>query len=410
MRLYYHKTRIDAKTTYDAIELSLYVSMERVMLMESFLSDIIQSHQQDIDDNSELSEFRRKEKIKKYEQVGRETPNYLYREIKKTELRYWILEDTANKQWLIYDSANEQTKLLPFGEYVTFILNGFLVMQKDHIHYEKYCSALEKAGMSMQDYDDTAKHVSEYADELQKLSDILSGYVQCTKNFSKNQLESYIYQIWIRYRYCFQDKIWGEYISERNRTTCDYRVSNNPVRVNKAVDLAHRNADEINQMLHHIVSKYKFIYHDYMSVTWKGETISGRTYVTDSMDYIFSLDLLHILKSDVDSPRKCPRCNQLFFSNNYKARYCPDCKECSKKIRAENRKNNPCRYLHKQITDLLNNYRDGSEAFREESNYYWAIIQGKEPKTIPINFDSSITTEKDYYDWLIKQKELAKIH
>ena len=378
--------------------------------MENFLSEIIQTHQRDIDDYIELEKFRKKEEIEKYKQKGIKIPRYLYRETKKTKLQYWILEDTSNMQWLIYNSANDQTKLLPFGEYVTFILNGFLVMQKEHIHYEKYCSALKRIGLSMQDYNDTAKRVSEYTDELQKLSDILSKYVQITKNFDKDQLQAYIYQTWVTYRYCFQDKIWGEYISEKNRSSYDYQTFSNFEQIDEDINLAHRNADEINQMLHHVTSKWKFIYHDYMSGTWEGAIISGQTYVADSLDYIFSLDLLHILKGDANTPRKCPRCSQIFFSNNYKARYCPDCKERSKEIRAENRKKNPYRYLHKQITDLLNNYGDGSEDFREESNYYWDIVQGKKPKSRPLNTDSSITTKEAYYNWLKKQKELAKQH
>ena len=65
--------------------------------------------------------------------------------------------------------------------------------------------------------------------------------------------------------------------------------------------------------------------------------------------------------------------------------------------------------MHKQITDILNNYGgDGSENFRIESNYYWAIVQGNTPKQIPVSYNPNITTRGDYFKWLQEQKIKAK--
>ena len=65
--------------------------------------------------------------------------------------------------------------------------------------------------------------------------------------------------------------------------------------------------------------------------------------------------------------------------------------------------------MHKQITDILNNYsEEGSENFRIESNYYWAIVRGNTPKQIPVSYDPRIITKEDYFKWLQEQKIKAK--
>ena len=141
--------------------------------------------------------------------------------------------------------------------------------------------------------------------------------------------------------------------------------------------------------------------HDFITFAAdNGSIISGESYVTDRIDNIFSRDLLHILQCDTPMIRECAHCKQLYFSNNNKSRYCDTCKQHQNDIRQQKRKNNPCRYLHKQITDILNNNYDGSEEFRKESNYYWSVVQGKTPSKTSNAYDKHITTERAYLKWL----------
>ena len=104
----------------------------------------------------------------------------------------------------------------------------------------------------------------------------------------------------------------------------------------------------------------------------------------------------------------CPECGCMFATTHGNQKHCPSCKEI---IRQKKRKENVPRYIHKKITDFLNTYGDtehASEIFREESNYYWAIIQEKKPKTPKKNwYLDDIKTNADYQKWL--ENEYARL-
>lgn len=105
----------------------------------------------------------------------------------------------------------------------------------------------------------------------------------------------------------------------------------------------------------------------------------------------------------------CPECGCMFVTTHGNQKHCP---ACNLIIRQKKRKQNKARYLHKKITDYINNYRSGeienaSELFRSESNYYWAIVQGKKPEKVK-GYSTKIKTEADYMAWLEKKYEELK--
>lgn len=356
-----------------------------------WFDNIIQECQGKVDDLCDLYDLRQEKWCKQSSKHYKEP-----HKAKRGKLRFLVVEDCSNKQWFIYDSADTNVPYMkvPFGDYAVMLLNG--------LHGKKYYGKLLYDKRYLDSLSDEAISMLDY------LSIILTHLKRYEKTLDQNSLTTTIFKIWSTFRYCVHEP-WGYYVELSNSTAEDYVNFDND-EIEKLLLLDREEAKDGLRTLHKIISERLFVYYDRIVFNDNDKVIFGNTYAAFSPEYIFSLDLLHILNGDVPSLRRCPRCKMLYFSNNYKAKYCPDCKQDSKKIRAENRKNNPCRYLHKQITDLLNNYGDGSEDFREESNYYWSIVQGKPPKSKPINFDSTITTEKAYYDWLIKQKELAKQH
>lgn len=115
-------------------------------------------------------------------------------------------------------------------------------------------------------------------------------------------------------------------------------------------------------------------------------------------------ELLQLCKKRIISYKKentrfCPICRKEFMLMHGNQKYCPN---CILTIRNNKRHKNKERYLHKVITDYINNRRNyTSEQFREESNYYWDIVCGKTPKTErKENYLDYIQTKDDYMEWL----------
>lgn len=133
--------------------------------------------------------------------------------------------------------------------------------------------------------------------------------------------------------------------------------------------------------------------------------------------FLFSEDLWLLLFSEsTPKIRRCSNCDQLYFSNNFKAKYCPACKSIMGKIRYQNRKQHTARALHTKILNLLylkyggscpeksaGMTSDISNAFLAESNYYWDIVNGRNPQPNP-DYNADIQTETDYIRWLESKK------
>lgn len=106
----------------------------------------------------------------------------------------------------------------------------------------------------------------------------------------------------------------------------------------------------------------------------------------------------------------CQNCGHTFFSTNVNATYCTLCKKNMGKIRHQARKKNVERKLHQEILSMLYTLDDTKElsnAFLNESNYYWDIVSGKDVKKNPA-YKKRIKTKEDYMKWLQEQKKAYK--
>lgn len=140
-------------------------------------------------------------------------------------------------------------------------------------------------------------------------------------------------------------------------------------------------------------------------------------YLLPSVIYMFSEDLWQLLFfENTPKIRTCANCDRLYFSNNFKAKYCPDCKGNYGKIRYKHRKENSTRALHNSILNQLylkyggsspaksaGMTSDISNAFLAESNYYWDVVNGRNPQPNP-DYNADIQTETDYIRWLESKK------
>lgn len=364
------------------------------------LDKIIYSHQNDIYDMEELSDFRHEKWKAEAIAAGRIYPKHYDEKHKTITLRYLVVENNKKKQWAIYDSETEKIRLITFGYPTLNLLNGFLTCSPNYPYQEISKQSYLNAGVSKEDYDIWATTNKRCADEFTKLSYTLSMFATYKARHTQEETAVYAYEIWRLYRYCYQTKLWQHFINLHNASEKDF-TDTDENDITEEIEECHEAADEMESDIHKLIQQNVFIHHDFITFAADNDSIiSGESYVTDSIENIFSRDLLHILQCDTPMIRECAHCKQLYFSNNNKSRYCDTCKQYQNDIRQQKRKNNPCRYLHKQITDILNNNYDGSEEFRKESNYYWSVVQGKASSKTSNIYDKHITTEKAYLKWL----------
>lgn len=154
-----------------------------------------------------------------------------------------------------------------------------------------------------------------------------------------------------------------------------------------------------------------FRYMGYENVKFTNDTESFcRVYDVSNLLHLVAEDMLRfMLHQTTHNFEFCPECGCMFVTTHGNQKHCP---ACNLIIRQKKRKQNKARYLHKKITDYINNYRSGedenaSEIFRNESNYYWDICQGKNPEKVK-EYSANIKTEADYMKWLEKKYEEIK--
>lgn len=131
---------------------------------------------------------------------------------------------------------------------------------------------------------------------------------------------------------------------------------------------------------------------------------------------IFILDFWEFLFNPAcqnKSIRFCKHCGSMFIDSNNKAKYCEVCRqpEIMAKIRYANRKSNKARKLHQEVLTLAYGFakkpNNDSNAFLNESNYYWDIVQGKKPEKVK-GYSNRIKTEEQYISWLERKREHFK--
>lgn len=113
---------------------------------------------------------------------------------------------------------------------------------------------------------------------------------------------------------------------------------------------------------------------------------------------------------EIENTVFCQNCRHGFFSTNTNATYCEFCKKNMGKIRYQARKKNVERKLHQEILSMLyrlDDTKESSNAFLNESNYYWDIVSGKGVEKNPA-YKKRIKTKEDYMKWLQEQKKAYK--
>lgn len=370
---------------------------------------------------SAMINFEKHNKINEYDKIILNWKNDKNLE----PMRYVCIEDTKDKCWMVYDSKTGLHRKVPFGFYTEWVFNYYVISDKESLHHNK---ALETAKKNNIEFDEeTYNKYYEFTKnamlELQNIFSNLPHWYDLArkeqlidgngKNISINELQTILINQWKMFRFACFPKCWSEYVSlvfpnkeEILRLSKIITPENENIEdiANEMIESNYEQWEEANETINKIVQKSFVCYYDYVNfINENGISTSGRCFIVFDEIYLFYWDLYHILVSRLAKmPHICPRCNQLFFSNNNKARYCKECKSESNVIRNENRMKS-VRYIHKKIYDKLNNSKfhsnDEIEMFLAESNYYWDIIKNKKIKKNPL-FVAKIETEDDYKKWL----------
>ena len=339
-----------------------------------------------------MLDFKKPDKINEYDKIISEWSNG-----GSGQMKYLAVEDIKKKCWIVYDFETALYKEVPFGDYTEGVINSYVLTDKNSVHYKKIIDALKKDGISFNEkemniFAENSKYViSElhrtlsnisYWESLIKKNELVSS---TGHHLSRLDFEKILLDEWKKYRFACFPKIWLDLVS--------LMVDNDP------------EYEELNLSVNKIVNSTLIRFCDYISFVDKEENFrNGKCFVIPEEEFLYYWDLYHVLVSNqTETPRICPRCQALFFSNNNKSLYCHRCKKESNLIRSENRKKSD-RYLHKKIYDKLNNSKfytnEEKEAFLAESNYYWDVVCGKQCVGSQKHYDNKIKTKEDYSDWL----------
>ena len=291
----------------------------------------------------------------------------ILKDSKKPYINYIIIESEKDKYYIVIDSTSNLNSndynifTIPFGDIALTYLNDFMKESKDSKNRE---NPLEE----MQILLDRSNHVKNLMDIIKNRD----NYMKASNNPAATQCA--LVREWKMYRYILYED-W-------KKVECEEEDS-----------------------LHLFLNDRNIIYYDTVYFgygTWQ----FGKCWFVHAYPDIFPLDLQHILVDRaVAVPRFCPRCGLMFYSNNNKSKYCPECKKQSAAIRKENIKKNPERYLHKRVWDKIHAHqdkydRDFLNAFMNESNYYYYTIIGKPTDIKRLNSYQNIDTIEKYREWL----------
>lgn len=163
----------------------------------------------------------------------------------------------------------------------------------------------------------------------------------------------------------------------------------------------------------HVSTTHEFPYFGVQDISLPDEKIPCEKYKFSHLAYMLAEDFLMLLYSNAKNKLKMCSCGYIYIvtPNHKNRKTCPCCRQS--KLTSQADKNKPdCnpRTLHKNILDYIRNVLKGNpEDFRLESNYYWDVIQGRNPATPKgKSYSDNITTEAMYLDWLKEQHEKQK--
>lgn len=327
----------------------------------------------------------------------------------KCKTRFLIVEDLKNKKWVVYNGVTGMYRELDFGAYVTFTINEFINYSPDAMHHASLFNDIQSGCITKED----ATRI--YNSGKKAMKNLLGTFAELPdwkKWADPEQLKKIMLQQWKFFRYASYGKMWSGYAETATETLDDliksFAVKYPKIEKEEIEEIYESNkeaAQEFFETMHEVVKKNFVIYYDEITFIDKdNKDRIGRAFLVDDEIRMFAWDLYHILVSGVtETPHICPRCENLYYSNNNKSKYCDSCKSNYSDIRKEYRKKNQARYIHKRINDKLHSKRYSEEVldkFMVESNYYWDIVKQKEPKTKPESWYLDINTEEEYKRWL----------
>lgn len=209
--------------------------------------------------------------------------------------------------------------------------------------------------------------------------------------------------------------IWHRQINSScyDKNSEDYNSDNEYLRITDESIAEHEaNNQEIispDFVMNNFVAGFRYTGYEAVKFT-DGTDYFCRTYDVANLLHLVAEDMLRfMLHQTTHKFEFCPECKCMYVTTHGNQKHCPACRLI---IRQKKRKENKARYLHKNILDYINNYRsedleNGSESFRNESNYYWDIVQGKNPEKVKA-YSAKIKTEADYMAWLEKKYKEIK--
>lgn len=333
-------------------------------------------------------------------------------------LTYCVIEDLNNKQYIFIDLTKEdwRPEFIPFGIYFAEVANCFIDSDENAVYHN---TVLER------------KEIAKQIDSMKRCKSAMEELLSLIRNIDKLKnkykddkgLTAALLREWKKYRYISISDVYHHAYSYLEGYSDEFKQRSEELgELENILSLEKDGAEFFWETLEHIHCTIKscyFIPYDdvYIYVPQIGEWITGQAwFCTKDTDYIVSRELYHLLVDNlVEAPRFCPRCNHLFYSNNKKTKYCPNCKENYKEIRNNARKANEVGYLHKRIYDKINCTKrydsNDLDKFVVESNFYRDIVRGKESAT-PAEpwYDLNITTKEQYQAWLEKKLEEYSYH
>lgn len=347
------------------------------------------------------------------------------------KIKYCVIEDTERKQFLFIDFLNDTDDgadifTVNFGVIVAEIINNFLQGRKNAVYHEdmvKWWIGTKFCGISNEEtlkrlIGKEEKLFSNFEQRIDRLIRIIKKR-GTSEHEDKIALKCSYIKEWKEYRYMTLTKCWNDFIDLLDDTESNYSDDLDTQyfsseEISSLVESNHNEAYEIGEIIHNITVKNYVLPNDIVFIPLNTGWVYGQSWFVESVYDMFSQDLYHVLVDNAaELPHICPRCGQLYYSNNNKSKYCDECKQHSNDIRKENRKKNNARYLHKRLWDKISASKRFDNDFLNEviseSNYYWDIVRKKEVAPNPA-YRTDIKTEKQYEEWLLEKLEELKPH
>lgn len=335
-----------------------------------------------------------------------------------------VIEDIDNRQWISYNSHTGKYATTPFGHLAVQTIFDYLSYVENDVHHDKTMKIyketykeLYKEAYTENDYVCDEKELIECAKYLKpyilKLQNIILDLNTYRKDARKAEMKAALLDTWKVYRNAIYTSLWRNIIELLTDNEENYQKESysnfSEEDIQKLIESNRAEGIELEDSAYNVLIKKFFCFCDYITFYDKNNVpITGRGYISRTPSDVFATDLYHLLVSGLaEIPRRCSRCGHVFYPDDKakNSKYCDECKKVSPSIRNEKRRQS-VRYHHKKVYDKITQSKkyddDFRNAFMNESNYYWDIIQGKTVTPNPL-YRERIKTEAQYKKWLEKK-------